>query len=122
MSENKYQEKDNTNALAYKLHLDETLKRLSAFYERRVQDQILVSFKTPGRTLEKFGRQYKTDFTEYPDPAGRIEFWDELLRERAALEDDSIPSAYHTEFDQGLYGGLLGGDVKFLVEKETGWI
>lgn len=38
------------------------------------------------------------------------------------MEDDSIPSAYHTEFDQGLYGGLLGGDLKFLADKETGWI
>ncbi len=38
------------------------------------------------------------------------------------VEDDSIPSAYLSELDQGLYGGLVGGEVRFLCDPETGWI
>ncbi|MHB9029721.1 MAG: hypothetical protein ACYC9O_13220, partial [Candidatus Latescibacterota bacterium] len=37
------------------------------------------------------------------------------------VEDDSVPSAYLSEFDQGLYGGLLGGDVQFMCH-DNGWI
>jgi hypothetical protein len=33
-----------------------------------------------------------------------------------------MPSAYLSEFDQGLYGGLLGGEVRFMVHPEIGWI
>jgi hypothetical protein len=51
-----------------------------------------------------------------------VRFWDALLSERADVLDDSIPSAYLSELDQGLYGGLLGGDVRFLCDPATGWI
>jgi hypothetical protein len=40
----------------------------------------------------------------------------------ATLEDDSVPCAYLSEFDQGLYGGLVGGDVRFVAHPENGWI
>ncbi len=36
--------------------------------------------------------------------------------------DDSIPSAYLSEMDQGIYGGVLGDDVKFMCDPTTGWI
>ena len=49
-------------------------------------------------------------------------FWDELLAERAAIHDDSIPSAYLSEMDQGLYGGIVGGKVQFMAHPENGWI
>jgi hypothetical protein len=39
-----------------------------------------------------------------------------------AIEDDSMPVAYLSEMDQGLYGGLLGANVRFLVDSNTGWI
>ena len=45
-----------------------------------------------------------------------------MLAERAKVEDDSIPSAQLSEFDQGLYGGLFGGDVQFMAHPENGWI
>ena len=102
--------------------MEATLQRLSAFYARQAQDQILASFKVPSRMLRQFAARYQAGFTDYPDPASRIQFWDEMLRENALLEDDSMPSAYHSEFDQGLYGGLLGGDVKFMAHPENGWI
>jgi hypothetical protein len=33
-----------------------------------------------------------------------------------------MPCAYLSEFDQGLYGGLLGGDVRFIAHPDNGWI
>ena len=33
-----------------------------------------------------------------------------------------MPSAYLSEFDQGLYGGLLGGEVRFLAHPQVGWV
>jgi hypothetical protein len=108
--------------LAYKPNLTETLPLLRRFYERKAEDKIFAAFVCPNAALEKFGRRYSHDFCEYPDPNERVEFWDNLFRERATLCDDSIPSAYLSEFDQGLYGGLLGGKPTFMAHPENGWI
>jgi hypothetical protein len=78
--------------------------------------------EVPSRALAEFAQQYPQPQCTYPDPLKRAEFWDRLLCERAAIEDDSIPCAYLSEFDQGLYGGLLGGEVRFLAHPDSGWI
>jgi hypothetical protein len=108
--------------LSYKPGLAATLERLRALYERRAPDRILASFEIHSTALERFAARYTDPFCEYPDPRERVAFWDELLRERAELEDDSLPLAYLSEFDQGLYGGLVGGDVRFMPHPENGWI
>ncbi|MFW6159161.1 MAG: hypothetical protein ACOC8E_07375 [Planctomycetota bacterium] len=108
--------------IEYKKNADETVERLRLLWEERVQDRILAVFDVPGRALAEFAEAHPEGFCDYPDPHDRIAFWDRLLAERAALEDDSIPSAYLSEFDQGLYGGMLGGDVRFLSDPATGWI
>ena len=108
--------------LAYKPNAAEVLARLRSLYERRAQDRIFAAMEVPSPALEAFGEQYPPGYCNYPDPAERIEFWDRLLSERAAVEDDSIPSAYPSEFDQGLYGGLLGGEVQFMAHPQSGWI
>ena len=95
--------------LAYKPTAQDVLRRLGLLYGRRVPDRIFAAMEIPSRALAGFREQYTAGYCDYPNPATRIEFWGELLRERAAVEDDSIPSAYASEFDQGLYGGLLGG-------------
>ena len=38
------------------------------------------------------------------------------------IEDDSLPCAYLSEFDQGIYGGMLGGEVRFLANPDMGWV
>jgi len=76
----------------------------------------------PTAAVDEFRQQYAEGYCDYPDPAARVEFWDKLLGERAAVEDDSIPTAYLSEMDQGLYGGLLGGDVQFMAHPESGWV
>ena len=76
----------------------------------------------PTAALADFGRRYPQPECDYPDPMERAEFWDRLLGERAAVEDDSIPSAVLSEFDEGLFGGLLGGEVRFLAHRDVGWV
>lgn len=114
--------KDVNETIAYKPHLEEVLIRLRGLYERQAEAQIFAAMEVPSQALAQFREKHHEGFCDYPDPTERIAFWDALLRERAAVEDDSIPSAYLSEFDQGLYGGLLGGDVRFLCHPENGWI
>lgn len=108
--------------LAYKPNAAETFKRLRGLYERRAQDQILARMAGPSPALAEFQSQYPEGYCDYPDPAQRIRFWDRYLRERIAIDDDSLPSAYLSEMDQGLYGGVLGGKTQFLAHPENGWI
>jgi hypothetical protein len=91
-------------------------------YDRRAGDRIFATMTVPSATLAEFGRRYPRPECDYPDPVDRVDFWDRLFGERAAIEDDSMPAAYLSEFDQGLYGGLLGGEVRFLAHAEVGWI
>ena len=100
--------------LAYKPNWPAVLERLRLLYERRAGDRIFATMAVPSPALAEFGRQYPHAECEYPDLAKRADFWDRFLAERATIEDDSLPSAYLSEFDQGLYGGLLGGDVRFM--------
>jgi hypothetical protein len=108
--------------IAYKPGAGEVMERLRRLYERRAESRIFASMEVPSRTLAEFRRTHQEGFCDYPNPGDRIAFWDSMLKERAGIEDDSIPSAYLSEFDQGLYGGLLGGEVRFLCDTETGWI
>ena len=110
------------NTLTYKPHCGEVLARLRLLYERRAGDRIFATMEVPNRAMAEFRRQYPQPECVYPDPGDRAGFWDERFRERAAVEDDSLPGAYLSEFDQGLYGGLLGGEVRFLAHGEVGWI
>lgn len=108
--------------IAYKPHAEAVLDGLRRLYERRAEDRIFASMDVPSAALAAFRRAHREGFCPYPDPAERILFWDSYLRERAVVEDDSMPSAYLSELDQGLYGGLFGGEVRFLCDLETGWI
>jgi hypothetical protein len=98
------------------------LTRLSALYEGQARDRVFATMDVPGPTLADFARRYPQPECDYPDPLERARFWDALFRERVDIEDDSLPGAYLSEFDQGLYGGLLGGEVRFLAHREVGWV
>ena len=109
-------------SLLYCPDLAARLERLRTLYTERPQDQILAHMEVETQALRKFAATYALGYTECPDLAQRAAFWDELLAERAAIHDDSIPSAYLSEMDQGLYGGLVGGKVQFMAHPENGWI
>jgi hypothetical protein len=110
------------SALAYKPHAADAIAGLRDLYERRAGDRIFATMEVPSAALADFQRRRTAAECAYPDPEERAAFWDALLRERAAVEDDAMPCAYLSEFDQGLYGGLLGGDVRFLCHPQSGWI
>jgi len=112
----------NRFPLAYCAGGRETFDRLVDLYDRRSPERVLAVFEFPTAALARFARAHPAGFCTYPDPRERIAFWDAHLRERAAVADDSVPAAYLSEFDQGLYAGLLGGEVRFLSDPETGWI
>jgi hypothetical protein len=109
--------------LALKPNAAEAVERLHALYERRAPDRIFASFDFPSpRALAAFAATHPEGECAYPDPAERAAFWEQALAERPRVDDDSLPAAYLNEMDQGLYGGVLGGDVRFNVNPQTGWI
>jgi hypothetical protein len=108
--------------LSFSPHGEETLARLRALYPERDGGTICAAMSVPSAALTRFAETHPAGECEYPDPQERIAFWEELLAERAAVFDDTVPSAYFSEMDQGLYGGLVGGEVRFLCDTETGWI
>lgn len=110
------------NKLKYKANYEDVLQRLKTFYEQRPQDRIYARFDVLSRALRQFRLDHAPGYCDYPNPQARLEFWDKALQEKQNLEDDSLPSAYLSEFDQGLYGGLVGGKVQFMCDPETGWI
>jgi hypothetical protein len=108
--------------IAYKENAPEVIDRLSLLYDRQAGDRIFADFKIPTRTMEQFRAEHKEGYTSYPDPNKRARFWDSLLKEKIHCEDDHIPTAYMSEFDQGLYGALVDGEIQFLNDPGTGWI
>jgi len=98
------------------------LERLRSLYERRLQDRILACMEVPTAALRGFAERYPEGEIQCPDLNDRVAFWDALLAERALVLDDSIPAAYLSELDQGLYGGIVGGEVRFMAHPENGWI
>jgi hypothetical protein len=109
-------------SIAYKPGVDDVIERLNALYERRAGDRIFADFQIPTKTMELFRADNVEGYTSYPDPHERAGFWDSLLKEKILCEDDHIPTAYLSEFDQGLYGALIGGEMQFLNDPGTGWI
>jgi hypothetical protein len=108
--------------LAYCPDLPIVLDRLRRFFVQRRPDLVLATMDVPSRVLAEFRATHPAGYCDYPDPAARAAFWDAYYAERAAVPDDSVPAAYLTEMDQGLYGGLVGGKVQFMCNPETGWI
>ncbi len=100
----------------------ERLERLRCLYERHAQDRIFAFVETASRVLTEFAFEYAAGYTSRPDPVQRAEFWDRLLAERMAVRDDSVPCAYLSEMDQGLYGGACGGSIQYMAHPDNGWI
>ena len=98
------------------------LRRLRRLYEERAGGIALASMDVPSAALAAYAKERKAGFCDYPDPDERIRFWDAYLAERTGVRDDSVPSVYLAEMDQGLYGGLIGGEAQFIFDPDTGWI
>ncbi|MCE5260282.1 MAG: hypothetical protein LLG44_14670 [Chloroflexi bacterium] len=110
--------------LTYRPSAQAVTERLRPLFERCAQDRIfaVISVTHPSPTLEAFRAAHRAGECTYPDPEERAAFWASLLAERPPVEDDSLPGCYLTEIDQGVYGGVLGGEVRWLCNPDTGWI
>lgn len=108
--------------LRYKTNLEETLDRLRSLYQRKAEDRVFATMDVPCKALDEFAQKYSHGQCGYPDMAERTRFWDDLYGQRADVADDSMPAAYLSECDQGLYGGILGAEVRFMADPATGWI
>ena len=108
--------------LAYLSGGEEVLTRLRRFLVDQDQDLVMAAMSPPSGTVAAFAARHEAGPCDYPDPDERAKFWDAFLHERSAIHDDSIPSAYLSELDQGLYGGLIGGRARFLCDTGNGWI
>jgi len=108
--------------IAYCPNAAARLSRLRALYARGDPNIVLAVMEVPSGAVQDFGVRYPPGECATPSLDERCHFWDALLAERCAIADDSIPSAYLTEMDQGLYGGLVGGQAHFVADPATGWI
>ena len=111
-----------SGALAYCPNLPAVMARLRALYERRALDRVFAVMETPSAAVDAFAGRYAHGYCECPDPAERLAFWDEHLRRKATVLDDGVPSAYLSECDQGLYGGIVGGEVQYMAHPDSGWV
>jgi hypothetical protein len=109
-------------SLTYKPNLRDVQARLQSLYARTAGDRIFATMAVPNAAIARFAEAHAKGECGWPDPLERTRFWDDFFRHRAAVEDDSMPAAYLTEFDQGLYGALLGAEVRFIADPTTGWI
>jgi len=111
-----------TQPFAYCPHADDVLARLRRLFGDRDPQMLCAQMDWPNPALKDFAARHPEGFCDYPNPKERIAFWDAFLRERSRCFDDSVPCAYLSEMDQGLYGGIVGGEVEFMSDPGTGWI
>jgi hypothetical protein len=106
----------------YKANYKEALCRLNELYSKRGLNKIYAKMNIQNPYLDEYKISNPDCETTYPDIDERINFWDKVLSFNKDIQDDSIPSCYLSEFDQGLYSALLGAKIRFLNSASTGWV
>lgn len=106
----------------YKNNASDVFERLRFLHSGEAKDSIFARMILPSPTLEKYRAENPEAEVGFPDTVVREQFWSSYLKEQKEIEDDSMPVAYMSEFDEGLYAGLLGGELRFLNNPDWGWI
>jgi hypothetical protein len=110
------------SGLAWKRNADEILERRRRFFRREMRDCILVTLpvaiytEADWQAFEQRWPQYGEGETR-PYPCDEEIFARELigLQARGQVEDDELPVLYTTlDAGEGIVGGTLGGDIRFL--------
>jgi hypothetical protein len=105
-----------------KANAEEALARLEDLFSGRGRDRIFVHMQVKSPALALYAGTHVDGERGYPDLREREAFWRGLAAESRELRDDSIPTAYMSEFDEGLYTGLMGAEIRYLENRETGWV
>ena len=108
--------------MLYKKNYKDVIKRLTEFYERKGLNKIYAVMNVENSRLTEYKNNTSDGETTYPDLNDRIKLWDEICRENQTINDDSLRIAYLSELDEGLYGGLVGGKLRFINDSTTAWI
>lgn len=122
MARRKGQSKGATAPLSYCPDFPTVRERLCSLYSRQANDRVFAVMETPSDALARFRKLYPLDYCSYPNLHERLEFWDTHLKRKQAIRDDGVPAAYLSECDQGLYGGLVRGEPRYMAHPEAGWI
>ena len=108
-----------------KRRLEETVSRLSAFYGGKAEDRIFARMDIRNRKTDFYerimGRLPPASRGLLPDIEIVYSIWEEYLSPLYELEDDSVPTIYLNQYDQGLYGALLGAEMMMNRMEEPGW-
>ena len=111
--------------MEYKENWEEVIERQTAFWNREMPDRILarIYVRNPylDKWLEEKGKSIPIETDELPDTQDIFEMWDCKLRILRNIEDDSLPVMIPTEFDEGLYGGILGARMIYGFDPASGW-
>jgi hypothetical protein len=108
--------------MEYKQNYNHVIQRLSDLYSGKGKDKIYAKIYTKSKTIEKYADKYPSGEMEYPELGLRASFWEDYLLEQQDIDDDSMPCAYMSEFDEGLYAGLLGAETRFMYNSDWGWV
>jgi len=106
--------------MIYKKNFKMVMERLRGFYAGESRDRIFAKMMVESAALRTYAGVYPDGTIPYPDLNIRADFWNSYLSEQTDLIDDSIPAAYMSEFDEGLYSALLGASIQFQYLPETG--
>lgn len=114
--------------MKYKPNIKEVIERYKAFWDKDKLDRIPIRIRFPVGSLQSHesyleGKNEKERTEEkwediVLDPERYFQYWDEQLKQRIELLDDSIPTA-PTDLGPALMGGIMGAEIKF--ENGTSW-
>ena len=108
--------------MEYKRNLAETLGRLTKLYTGQAKDEIFAKMNVPSEVIRQYAIRHPETYCDYPDIVEREVFWNDYLKERTDILDDSMPAAYLSEFDEGLYTAIVGGEIRFMNNTDWGWV
>jgi hypothetical protein len=96
--------------MEYKQNIKEVINRLTKFYNREMQDRIIVRAGIQPKSAEKHKGMDDYQHANIKDIEPDIKFkdWDCALKGWKEMSDDTVPTAYPYIFDGGIWGGVLG--------------
>lgn len=108
--------------LYFKTNLPATFQRLNELYNQQGINKIYAQMNIPSESLVNYRKSFPPGEIDSPHTEDSIDFWFKYFNERRDVEDDSMPCCYLSEFDQGLYAGLIGGKIKYITFSYDGLI